>query len=290
MITRIKALLTETEEKARMENELLAAQSVQKQFFPDTNPVLPALELQCATVPASECGGDLFYFHHFEKQVCFVFGDVTGHGLPAALSTAYIYGCLNTALGKMSQLSPEAGAAMFLNHLTQDLQSLMTSLRGDSAWLSALIGHLDLSTGKLTLKFHAHPSAFVLKADGAGLTTLSGVPSHPIGFEADPIEDVVEITLQADDQLILLSDGIYERSFTSGHSPTKRDWKKWLTHLPTDHSAASTLAAIRAKVSGDFGEKLADDITLVCLKYQPGSLTPVHPESPELKSKREGSV
>ncbi|MCB0386337.1 MAG: HAMP domain-containing protein, partial [Bdellovibrionales bacterium] len=88
MTQEIKRLLAETAEKARMETELATAKTVQATLFPETNFRSGSIEIKGYYEPASECGGDWWYYNKVGNKTFLWIGDATGHGVPAALVTS----------------------------------------------------------------------------------------------------------------------------------------------------------------------------------------------------------
>ncbi|MCB0420921.1 MAG: HAMP domain-containing protein, partial [Bdellovibrionales bacterium] len=88
MASKIKSLLADTQDKARMEAELRTAQAVQELLLPEPKFKTNDVEITGAAIAAEECGGD--WWHHFQSEkYYFIFiGDATGHGAPAALITS----------------------------------------------------------------------------------------------------------------------------------------------------------------------------------------------------------
>ena len=76
----------------RMESELKIAHDIQMSILPKTFPPFPTREefdLYALIAPAREVGGDFYdFFQLSENLLCFVIGDVSGKGVPAALFMA----------------------------------------------------------------------------------------------------------------------------------------------------------------------------------------------------------
>ncbi len=89
-----QALILQAAQNARIEAELQMAELVQRTLLPTHTLSLPGIELAEWHRPASETGGDFYAFFEDEvNQRLFVFvGDVTGHGVPAALIAAMASG------------------------------------------------------------------------------------------------------------------------------------------------------------------------------------------------------
>lgn len=90
MADRLKALLDETAAKAVLEKELELARTIQETLVPpaellERGPLKVAGHFQ----PATQCGGDWWAVHDIvDGRILVIIGDVTGHGVPAAMITA----------------------------------------------------------------------------------------------------------------------------------------------------------------------------------------------------------
>ena len=90
MADRLQVLLDETAAKAVLEKELELARTIQETLVPtadliERGPVKVAGHFQ----PATQCGGDWWAVHDLpDNKVLIIIGDVTGHGVPAAMITA----------------------------------------------------------------------------------------------------------------------------------------------------------------------------------------------------------
>src|SRR5213594_4146109 len=79
----------EVRARERLEQELRLAHLIQQQFLPRKVPDLPGWQVAAFYRPARQVGGDFYDFIDLaEGQLGLVVGDVTGHGVPAALVMA----------------------------------------------------------------------------------------------------------------------------------------------------------------------------------------------------------
>ncbi|MFN8943731.1 MAG: HAMP domain-containing protein, partial [Pseudobdellovibrionaceae bacterium] len=88
MAQQISKLMMDTAQKARMENELQTAKTVQETLFPEAEKVLGPVQVAGHYEPASECGGDWWHYCYVGEKIYMWIGDATGHGAPAALITS----------------------------------------------------------------------------------------------------------------------------------------------------------------------------------------------------------
>ncbi len=93
--------LTETTAaKERIESELKIAHDIQMGILPKTFPPFPdrpEFDIYATLEPAKEVGGDLYDFFFMDHDhLCFIIGDVSGKGVPAALFMAVTRTLLKT--------------------------------------------------------------------------------------------------------------------------------------------------------------------------------------------------
>src|SRR5439155_5283579 len=82
----------EAEQRARMRaKELDVARSIQQHLLPSTPPALEGLEVFGRNLPADQIGGDYFDWLVLDDDtLAVVVGDISGHGVPAALLMAHL--------------------------------------------------------------------------------------------------------------------------------------------------------------------------------------------------------
>ncbi len=89
---RMEELRKTTAAKEHLEGELSAARSIQMSLLPKTFPAFPThpeIDVHAIVQPAREVGGDFYdFFKRSDGRLCFVIGDVSGKGVPAALFMA----------------------------------------------------------------------------------------------------------------------------------------------------------------------------------------------------------
>ena len=79
-------LFEESLEKARMEQELVMAQKIQRNLMPQGDPVFEPFDITGNTWPCRHIGGDYFDFIPMDpSELGIVIADVSGHGVSAGL-------------------------------------------------------------------------------------------------------------------------------------------------------------------------------------------------------------
>jgi serine phosphatase RsbU (regulator of sigma subunit) len=83
------AALQEAENRARMEEDLRVARSIQQGLLPATAPEIDGFDVAGWNKPADETGGDYFDWQQLDDgRVALTLADVTGHGIGSALCMA----------------------------------------------------------------------------------------------------------------------------------------------------------------------------------------------------------
>ncbi len=102
-------------DEERMESELEAARAVQSVLIPNEVPTIPGFAVETVYHPASQVGGDFFQIAPVKTGgALIVIGDVSGKGMPAAMTVSLLVGTLRT-LAHYTQ-SPGEILAATLNH------------------------------------------------------------------------------------------------------------------------------------------------------------------------------
>ncbi|MEV0346750.1 SpoIIE family protein phosphatase [Nonomuraea sp. NPDC050680] len=165
---------------------------------------LPGLSIGVRYLPGEELsrlGGDWFKARPIpDGRVLLAIGDAMGHGLAAA----------SLMLQMRSALAGLAYTHAPANQLTTWLNDLLVhSNEGVTVTGTAIIGHFDPMDRTLTWTNAGHPPPILVRNGHAEL--LEGVPGTMLGaFEAAQY-GLATTQLEADDTLVLYTDGVIER-------------------------------------------------------------------------------
>jgi hypothetical protein len=180
-------------ERNRVAAELEAARTVQQILIPDEVPTIPGFILQSVYKPAGEVGGDFFQILPIQNGgVLLVIGDVSGKGLPAAMTVSLLVGTVRT-LAHYTQSPGEILSAMNHRMLT----------RSNGGFTTCLVLRADRD-GKLTIANAGHLSPYL---GGKELPLENGLP---LGLTAETVYTESTFQLAPDEQLTLLTDGVVE--------------------------------------------------------------------------------
>lgn len=223
-------------ESDRLSGELEAARIVQSVLIPSDLPRIPGLVIESVYKPATHVGGDFFQIIPTPTAgALVVIGDVSGKGMPAAMTVSLLVGTIRT-LAHYTQSPGEILAAMNQRMLARSAGGFTTclALRVDP-------------NGTVTMANAGH-IAPVLK--GAELELQNGLP---LGLAAETAYAESVIHFGLGEQLTLMTDGVVEARSKNGE----------LYGFERAAAIASTTAAVIAATAQAFGQE--DDITVVRL-------------------------
>ncbi|MDH5739030.1 MAG: anti-sigma factor antagonist [Nitrospira sp.] len=246
--------------KARMQEELNVGRDIQRSMLPRVFPPFPdrkELELYAVLEPALEIGGDLYdFFLIDDHRLCFVVGDVSGNGVPAALFMAMTKIMVKTRA--MSDPSPASIVTHVNDALSADNDSCM--------FVTLYLGILNLRDGTLLATNAGHNPPLLKKPDGPfeWLTAQDGPmvgPMPGIAFKESTIQ------LGPGDELFLYTDGVTEADNRRRELFGNNRLKSILTKSQAA-SVVDRLSEVMNAVRGFAGEApQADDITMLGLRY-----------------------
>ena len=187
--------------------ELRIAREVQQQLFPAASPVVPGYDIAGASRPAEATGGDYFDFIFSPYGTLFlVVGDVTGHGIGAALLMADVRAYLRALV--LSESNPETIIAQVRHLLAEDL--------GSDRFITMLCARLNPAGGELSYINAGHPTGHVFSRDGKPTIEL-GATAPALGIENGVESSKAEGLRLAPGGLVLfVTDGILEAASPAG--------------------------------------------------------------------------
>jgi len=149
----------------KLQEELLLAGHIQREFLPKVFPDLPSVAFEVLYRPASFVSGDVYDIVRLdEHHAGFVLADAMGHGVAAALLTLFITAQMSfkRAGPDGPQLIPPAEALANLN------LALCGSRGGPARMASAICGIIDSRDGTIRLAAAGHPHPILVsRSDGA---------------------------------------------------------------------------------------------------------------------------
>lgn len=266
MAQQIAKLMLDTAQKARMENELQTAKTVQETLFPEAEKTLGPVTVAGHYEPASECGGDWWHYCLVGDKIYMWIGDATGHGAPAALITSAAKSA--STLIETLNISPSQ-AIELMNKAIYDVSK-------GRIMMTFVLASLDIKTGELVYVNASHEAPFLLRKESdqpvkkKNLILMNENNNPRLGQGRDSKYAESKIQLQDKDSFIFYTDGIADIQNLEGKSWGERDFIKNL--LESFNKTSSPIEfkndfAARMKVYRQ-ESALIDDVTFFMVQYK----------------------
>jgi sigma-B regulation protein RsbU (phosphoserine phosphatase) len=194
---------------ARLEQELEAARRLQMamvpQSFPKPSAAFP-LELNASMEPAREVGGDLYDFFVTEDgKLCFLVGDVSGKGMPAALFMARTKSLIRITTELMrARHGAAAGPAEIIARVNREL----CQDNSDMMFVTLFFAMIEPATGELEFCNAGHNAPYRL--NGKTVETIEGGKGIILGVRPDAAYTTGRLALAPGDGVYLFTDGVTE--------------------------------------------------------------------------------
>ena len=243
-------------ERVQGEQELVLAREIQDSFLPVGVQSFPLGQVHHNYFPAQMVGGDFYFVHPIgAKRLLVGLGDVTGKGVPAALTMARASAMIQAMT---SQLRADLG-----EWVTALNQQLVLDLKaGRFIGLTFLLADADSASLQICAAGQFPP----FHGDGQRWEPVA-VPSHlPLGVSAEVRYRASQVSLRPGDLWVLFSDGISEARNKVGEEFTAQEF---LRTLPTGLTGGRTMtAAIEAWRSFVGAAPQHDDASLFLLDWR----------------------
>jgi len=260
----VKQLTETTAAKERIESELRIARNIQMGILPRLFPAFPErseFDIYAIIEPAKEVGGDLYDFFFIDDvHFCFLIGDVSDKGVPAAFFMAITKTLLKAVAAE--GMSP----GDIINKLNSDLSAENESCM----FVTLFFAIMNIKTGTidyvnaghnppLLLRKNQAPE-FIMTSDHSDAQVMAGV-IEDYDFRTDML------TLAPGDTFFLYTDGVTEAM-------------NWQQQLYTDKRLVQEIQRIVANEPEELlnrvmasvreftaGAPQSDDITMLALKF-----------------------
>lgn len=254
----LKATQEQLIEKEKLEAELNVARRIQRNILPHQPPGLAGYDIGMLIEPASSVAGDFFDFIQLQDdQVALIIGDVSDHGVPAAIFMALTFSLLRGELARTG--SPREALRNVNCHLLDMNEADM--------FVTLLCGILDASRGEFRYARAGHLPPLVLDAAGHVLE-LPRATGTTLGLFDELTLDEQSIQLPPGGMMALFTDGVTEAANPQGEL-FGLDRLSAVLYAQEGRSAQQACQAVLEAVSRHTGEPTPqDDITLVVLRVE----------------------
>ena len=252
-------LYADSIEKVRLEKDMEIARKIQQHLLPAIPTGMPGLEVAVRYQACDEASGDTYDFIRLgDHRLAIAVGDVTGHGVGAALLTH----------------SAQAGLRSYLE-LKDDLSEVVTRLNNrlvagveTGHFMSLLLALVDAEARTLHFVNAGHAEVMVVREGG-------GVEEHEktgmvLGVVGDSEYSVTgPVSLSAGDMIFLRTDGVDETR-NAAKEVFGEERLKEVVASGRDLNADQVLVRVeRALAEHAAGHPREDDVTMVAIKVQP---------------------
>ncbi|MGE5708425.1 MAG: SpoIIE family protein phosphatase, partial [Bacteroidota bacterium] len=260
MLAELAQKQQELKEQERVLQELATARKIQQAMLPTEPPASGSLNIDFYAESASEVGGDYFDFLPLENgKMAFAIGDVTGHGVPAALLMAMVKSCLHTQV--------------LANHRVADVMAVANNTVHKSSYdrrlMTFFYSILDIRTGLLTFANAGHLHPYLYRASTGEVLTLAS-SSYPLGVRPNVAYPEQSIQLEVGDLLVFYSDGIIEAQNPRGEEFGFDRMESLIQELGDGRAnelVHELLKRWRSYVFEGNVQPTEDDVTVVAVKF-----------------------
>ncbi len=250
-------------EKNRNAEELSIARDIQLSAMPGRFPPYPdrkEFSIFASIHAAHEVGGDFYDFYLLDDTLVFLIADVSGKGIPAAMFMMRAKTMIRSMVE--SGLSPAEAFTQANRKLCAENSSGM--------FVTAWIGYLDVRTGVVKIANAGHNPALRVHGGQAGYLQLK--PGLMLGALDVIVYQTQEIRLEPGDCIYLYTDGVTEAMDVGeklyGEERLRQTLTRGAAHADGDvceRLCDAVLSDVRAFAEG---AEQADDITMLCVRYE----------------------
>jgi sigma-B regulation protein RsbU (phosphoserine phosphatase) len=261
LIRSFNSMVQQLKERMEMKQAMNLAMEVQQNLLPRKMPLIKGLDIAARSIYCDETGGDLYDFLEVDgrnaDRIGIAIGDVSGHGIPAALLMATVRAFLKSR-------AAQTGSAA---EIVSDVNHLVTQDTGDTGQFMTLF-YASIDVGKKELRWvrAGHDPAVMFDPDTGSFAELGG-QGMALGVNGgyDYREGGI-IDLSAGQILLIGTDGLWET-----HNPSDEMFGKYrLEAIIRRHAQASADTILESIIQAvqEFraSAKQEDDITLAVIK------------------------
>ncbi len=255
----LKRAVTEHDQLVTIHKELDIASHIQQSILPRKFPPFPGrseFDIFATMLPAREVGGDFYdFFLIGDDRLGCVIGDVSGKGIPAALSMA-----VSRTLLRSTALSGTSPAQCL-----EQVNTLLCLENSEDMFVTIFYGVLNTRSGVLKYANGGHNPPYLLRQGG----TVEPLPSTG-GTVLGAIEGLTyrasSITLQVGDRLLLYTDGVTEAMDDTGTLYSEQRLQQLLRALDAPEPESLVHAVVEEVKRHAGTAPQHDDITVLAIR------------------------
>ena len=263
-LKRLKAKHKEEVERERISTELQTASNIQTGMLPSVFPPFPdrkEFDLYASMDPAKEVGGDFYdFFLIDDDHLCLVIADVSGKGVPAAL----VMMAAKIVIADFAKMKNSPEDILFAAN-----DSLCEN-NSEEMFVTAWLGILEISTGKLTAANAGHEYPALMKPDGK-FELIKDRRSLVLGGMPGTKYHNYELVLEPGSKLFVYTDGVPE---ATNASEELFEFDRMVDALNRDTKAEPEQILKNVRTAVDefvMDAEQFDDLTMLCIEYKGGA-------------------
>jgi sigma-B regulation protein RsbU (phosphoserine phosphatase) len=202
----LEAAQAQLVEQERYERELELAREIQRSILPRSVPKVPGYDFGALMEPMSAVGGDLFDFIPLgDDRLGLVIGDVSDHGIPAALYMAMTVTLLRAESSKNGTPS----------EILQNVNRQLLALNDMGMFVTILYGVINLINCELTYVRAGHELPLIYDQRGEPQEVIQG-DGMLLGIVDNPPLDIQSVRIPPGGTMLLYSDGVNQATNPEG--------------------------------------------------------------------------
>jgi serine phosphatase RsbU (regulator of sigma subunit) len=259
-------MMPQLRERAAMENSLRLAKEIQQYLLPRKSPSIPGLDVAGVNIPADQTGGDYYDFLDLsawrDGTLAVAVGDVTGHGIPAALLMA-------TARALLRSRATPPGT---LEELMADVNRRLCEDTPSGRFMTLLYAMIDRKNRRVSLVSAGHDPIILFDPVAGEFQELAG-DDIPLGIVPDRAFTSATFDNLPDGAVLVIgTDGIWETRESQGGEEFGKERLKEIVRAHGRQSAKEIIDAVLAALARFRGElRQEDDVTAVIVRFTPYS-------------------
>jgi sigma-B regulation protein RsbU (phosphoserine phosphatase) len=247
-------------ENYRVRQALQAAVEIQQSLLPRSAPRLPGLDIDAMSLYSEKVGGD---YHDYlcvgeggRQRLCAVVGDVSGHGMPSAITmaTARAFLRLRASLpGTLAEIVADVN------------RKFVEDVEYSGQFMTLFLARIDRAASRIEWVRAGHEPALLYDPRRQRFSTLAG-EGAPLGVSESTRFAESAMTMEAGQVMVIGTDGIWEAQDAAGEMFGKDRLMQVIRQNAALPAKAIAIAVLDGVEEFRGSDQPADDITVMVIK------------------------
>ncbi|MFO8084672.1 MAG: SpoIIE family protein phosphatase [Desulfobacterales bacterium] len=244
-----------------MRRALEIAEEIEHNLLPEASPELPGLDIYGMTLFSDETGGDYFDYlcvdDEKKEKFCVAVGDVTDHGIAAAILMTTVRGLLRL----------RATIPGTLGDIVSDVnREFVKDVKNSGRFMTMFLARIDRHKELMEWVRAGHDPAILYDSQKDCFHSLNGGNGLPLGVSKEATYESMAFNLAPGQIIFLGTDGIWEASNSKGELFGKKRLHQVIHNCAGDSARDIALSILDAVEEFRGKEEQEDDLTLVIVK------------------------